>query len=247
MRVFLSYIILLGFGSIVFGDNPNFEIPLTAAQGLKTKIFPLESSLQFQSEIQLQHPEKKSLSKAFFYSLLLPGLGEAYVGYTDYTKIFLTTEILGWGLLIRNLLQVQWHTEDYENYAIQHAGINKLGKDAQYWIDIGKYDNIYEYNEQRRRDRNVDAIYVEGGRYYWQCDNRDNRLFYDLKRIKTREMEQMEIYYIGGIVLNHLVSAINALRLARIYNKKLRELSWKFNAGYNRHTGFITLSISKSF
>ena len=247
MRVFKFYIIIFFSVSQAFGENPNIKIPRTAAQELKTKIFSLDPSMQYQSEIQLQHLEKKSLSKAFFYSLLLPGLGEAYVGHTDYTKIFLTTEILGWGLLIRNFLQVQWRTEDYENYAIQHAGINNQGQDAQYWIDIGKYDNIYEYNEQRRRDRNVDAIYGESGKYYWQWDNRDNRLYYDLKRIQTREIEQMEIYYIGGIVLNHLVSAINALRLARNYNKKIKELSWNFDAKYDRNTGFITLSISKSF
>lgn len=191
--------------------------------------------------------EKKSVSRAFFYSLLLPGTGEAYVGKTGYTKFFLSVETIGWGLFIANSLQVSSREEDYQNYAVQHAGIDRSGKEDQYWIDIGKFDTIYEYNEQRRRDRNIDALYPESPDFAWRWDAEDNRLFYDAYRIDTRKIEDRQVYIFGVIILNHLASAINALRLARAYNRDIEELSWRFDVDYNIYSDHLSFSIGKSF
>lgn len=191
--------------------------------------------------------EKKSAGKAFFYSLLLPGLGEAYVGNTTYTKIFLSLEVVGWGFYLGNYQHVSWLQKDYKNFAKQHAGINKASKDDQYWIDIGKYDNIYEYNEQRRRDRDVLNIYDENSRYYWQWDLNSNRLNYDGRRIHAKDLENDDVYYLGAIVLNHIVSAINALRLAKAYNRNLKELSWMMDVRFDNYKNSLSLSFNHSF
>jgi len=192
-------------------------------------------------------PEEKSVSSAFFLSLLLPGLGEAYVGETGYTKVFMSIEAVGWGMFIATDLQVSSRKQDYENFAVQHAGVISSGKDDQYWIDIGKYDNIWEFNEQRRRDRDIDAIYPETSANYWRWDQYANRLKYDEYRIGASQIEERKTFIVGGIILNHLVSAINALRLARAHNREVGQLSWRFDSGI--HAGFsgLSLGISKSF
>ena len=121
------------------------------------------------------------------------------------------------------------------------------GKNDQFWIDIGKFDTIFEYNEERIRERDIDALYSEDRFWFWSWDNTENRFFYDSKRIETREIEQNQLYFFAAIALNHLVSAINALRLANSYNRKLDELSLKFNIDYNPLHNQFSFSLQKSF
>lgn len=198
-------------------------------------------------DLAFRPDEKKSVAKAFFLSLLLPGTGEAYVGKTVYTKIFMSIELAGWGLFVANSINVNKREEDYQNYAAEHAGLADQDKPDQYWIDIGKFDNTYLYNEQRRRDRNVDAIYPENAPYFWQWDNHANRLYYDGYRIETRRIEDRKTYIIGGILLNHIVSAINALRVARAYNREMEELGWRFDFNYDPYAGAAALTFQTSF
>ena len=240
--VLLSIMLILILGSVVSGQSFNDPPPL-----LYNKLTPLGQNQD--SDIELTNPqlEKKSIGTAFFLSLMLPGLGEAYVGKTGYTKVFLSIEAVGWGLFIANEIQVASRSEDYKNYASQHANLLQSGKDDQYWIDIGKYDNIYNFNEQRRRDRNIDAIYTENSDYFWQWDDKSSRLTYDARRIGATELEERRTFIIGGIILNHLVSAINALRVARIHNRELEEMGWRLDMDYDPAYGELSLGISKSF
>ncbi len=191
--------------------------------------------------------KKNQYQKSFFLSLLLPGTGEAYVGKTVYTKIFMSIEVVGWGLFIANRINVNKREEDYKNYAVQHARLAGKEKPDQYWIDIGKFDNLYLYNEQRRRDRDIDAIYPENTTFLWQWDNLTNRLDYDAYRIETRQIDERKIYIIGGLILNHLVSAINALRVARAHNRKIEELGWRLDFDYNPYVGAAALTFQTSF
>lgn len=191
--------------------------------------------------------EKKSVTKAFFYSLLLPGLGEAYVGRYGYTRVFVSLEILGWSLFAANRINVASREQDYRNFAVQHAGINRHGKDEQYWIDIGKYNNIYLFNEQRRRERDLSSLYQEDAINYWRWDSYANRLNYDEQRIETREIERQDVFIVGAIVLNHLVSAINALRLAKVYNRGIDQLSWYLNFDYSPAKQKLNFTVSKTF
>jgi len=191
--------------------------------------------------------ETKSVTKAFFLSLLLPGTGEAYVGETGYTKVFMSIELAGWGLFIANRINVNKREEDYKNYAAEHAGLSSQDRTDQYWIDIGKYDDIYLFNEQRRRDRDIEALYPESRNYQWQWDNHANRLYYDGYRIETRQIDENKIYIVGGIILNHVVSAINALRVARTHNREIEELGWRFDFDYNPYAGVAALSVQAAF
>jgi len=191
--------------------------------------------------------EKKSPSRAFFSSLILPGLGEAYMGEDFQSKLFLGLELVGWGLVIANVINVNMRESDYQNYAIMHATVSGNAKDDQYWIDIGKYDSIYDYNEQRRRERDLGAIYPETRGNFWQWDANANRLNYDAYRIETREVENSRLYFFAGIALNHLLSAVNALRLANAHNRRLDEQPLRMNFNYNPYQRQFTFSFQKTF
>jgi len=165
--------------------------------------------------------EKKSVGRALLFSLLLPGAGEYYVGEKGHAGFFLGMEVLAWSALLLNDYHFNNLRDNYRTFAAQHADVSRAGKDKQYWINIGKFDDIYAYNEQRLRDRNVDALYTNTEAFYWEWDSRQNRLKYDAKRLDAVNVESREVYIITGILVNHLVSGINAMRLARKHNKAL--------------------------
>ena len=193
---------------------------------------------------------QKSVGLAFFMSLALPGSGEFYMGRKNLTAWFLTTEILLWTGLTANSLYADHLDEEYRIYAAQHAGINREGKDKQFWVDIGKYNSIYDFNEQRRRDRYFEAIYYDESTDYWLWDSKDNRLKYDGDRLGANEVRNQSVYFFASIVLNHLVSAVNSLRIARKHNRELGEkANWSLGVKtYKMETHhFYGLNFSKSF
>ena len=241
MVVVLIFFIFLP-GAIVSGQQFN-ELPPLLYNQLDPPVLNQESDVDL-ADGQF---EKKSVSSAFFLSLLLPGLGEAYVGRTGYTKVFMSIEVVGWGLFVANEVQAASRREDYRNFAAQHAGVLQSGKTDQYWIDIGKYNNIFDFNEQRRRDRDVAAIYAENSENFWRWDSKANRLSYDGKRITTSEIEERRTFIIGGIILNHLISAINALRVARQHNRNIDEMGWRLDMDFDPTYGQLSLGLSKSF
>ena len=132
--------------------------------------------------------EAKSPGKAFFYSLLLPGAGQYYAESSNSAVLFLGAEALLWLGLVGNNLYADHLVEEYKTFAVQHAGVWNAGKDNEYWAVIGKYEDIYSYNEQRRRERRFDEVYDENAFYYWNWDSKTNRYEYDRSRLQAHEI-----------------------------------------------------------
>jgi hypothetical protein len=209
------------------GYNYTASQLLADAMKIQTDGDSSKFSVEQEAEYQLK---RKSPGRAFIYSLMLPGAGEIYMGYKNRAAVFLGIEALAWAGLIANDLYAQHLVDEYKTYAVQHAGVNRVSKDKQYWIDIGKFDNIYEFNDQRERDRFFDRIYEDEAFYYWQWDSRDNRFTYDAKRINSGEVANRDVFFIGALVLNRLVSAVHSLAMARKHNRQLKEnMSWNLH------------------
>lgn len=199
---------------------------------------------------QSYNSEKKSVGKALLLSLLIPGAGEYYLGETSYTKLFLGIELAGWGTIFFNRYYYDTLVKDYQSYASLHAGINSTNKDDQYWIDVGKHDNIYSYNNTRVNQRRIEELYDENDINFWRWDSKKNRYTYDAKRLKSVSIKDREIYFTIGILVNHLVSAVNAVRLARRYNKNLAQNSFNYRFVVNAfepQNKYFGLTLSKSF
>ena len=90
--------------------NYSFSIAQEKKQGAYFHNYTTQLRGQTQTNVG-----KKSVAKAFFLSLILPGLGEAYTGNFAYTKIFLSTETIGWGLAVANILRTDLKVDDYKN------------------------------------------------------------------------------------------------------------------------------------
>ena len=166
---------------------------------------------------------KKSPGLAVVYSLLLPGMGELYAG--DYgTGKYLTMVD---GALLVALISfdryANWLKDDSRQYAVAHAHTVIDGKDDQYFSDIGDYETVYEFNEAVLRDRQAQKVYNPNSGYYWSWDSPANREAYRSIRVNSDDRFNDTRFIVAAMAVNHLISAINAARIALHRNKELDE------------------------
>ena len=153
--------------------------------------------------------------KAFFFSFLLPGAGEYYAGSKKLAGVFLGTEAFLWATYFSFRTYGNWKKSDYQLFAASHAGADVSGKDHQYFVDIGNYDDIRAYNEAKLRQRDVEALYPEDETHTWEWDSESSRQAFEKLRVSSDTAYNRSLFVLGGIVVNHIISGIDAVRLAR--------------------------------
>ncbi len=210
MRIFIALIIL--FVSPVPGS----------AQG---QMFRLRSELSapFQSVQQQQEllqVEKKSGATAVLYSLLLPGMGELYADGFDDGKYSLIAEGGLWLTYFSFRQYGDWIQKDARNFASVHAGAQINGKDDQYFVNVGNFTDTYEYNAKKLRDRELNRVYSLDGGYNWNWDSDANRKEFRAMRVSSERVLNNSQFVIAAVIVNRVVSAINAARLTRLYNQR---------------------------
>ncbi len=168
---------------------------------------------------QMPVAPKKSVGLAAFYSLLLPGMGELYAEGFSSGKYFLIAE----GALWLGYAAVEIHGNDLRDgarsYAVAHAGVDGTGKDDDFYVDIGNFMTLEEYNEKRLRDRELERVYDPAAGYSWRWDADASRMTYKDQRIASENMYNNRKFIGIAILVNHVVSAINAARCAIAHNR----------------------------
>lgn len=226
----------------------NAQPSLIDPTGIKKE--PNKSSIDNYFTIQTVNTEnKKSVPLAVFYSLLLPGMGELYAGDYSTGKYLTAAEGALWLTLIGFDRYGTWLKDDARTFAVEHAGISLENKNDRYFVDIGNYNSINDYNEQMLRDRNILKLYSPSQSWFW--DKRESREYYRDLRIKSDNMFNSINFVAAAIALNHIVSAINAARLTISHNSKIDQASSIYIRTYLlggiRHPHGIMISFSKSF
>lgn len=195
--------------------------------GLQQKSFKKSRLVKYQSDKKTVayvdqnsglSPEKSTHGgKAgnIFLSLLLPGAGEWAAGHKGAAKVFFGAEAALWLGYWGSQSYVGILQDDLESFAALHAGVNSAGKGDQFWIDIGIANSLANFNSDRLLERDIDATYTETSENQWQWDSEDNRREYVGKRFKRLDWKRRSSGIVGVIVLNHIVSAIDVIRLIR--------------------------------
>jgi hypothetical protein len=189
----------------------------------------------------------KSKGKAFFLSFLVPGLGERYVGADPKATAFFAAEITMWLTYAGFVTYHEWRKEDYKTFAASQAGVDLTGKSDSYFVDVGNYASIYEYNAAKLRGRNLPAYYRDIEANYWQWDSESSRRKYDQLRISADKADNRSTFMLGIILANHVISAIDAVWSVHKYNKSSLlspDLDIKLGDGIHRPTIQIMLSAS---
>jgi len=170
---------------------------------------------------------KKSGLLGVLYSLLLPGMGEVYAGRSDRMIYPLITEGALWlGVVGFNAYGTSIQN-DARLFAQVHAGVNQAGKNDQFFVDIGNYTDIYQYNDYRMVERNIGVLYdINNPSFFWSWDTDVNRIQYKDQRIKSDKMYNAVSFVIVGLVANRIWSAIETAVFIKDYNKSLASLEY---------------------
>ncbi|HLG32812.1 MAG TPA: hypothetical protein VI362_07205 [Ignavibacteriaceae bacterium] len=194
--------------------------------------------------------EKKSVGLGIIYSLLLPGMGELYADAYDMGKYFTIADGILWGTYIGMSSYTSWQEDNYKSYAAVNAGVDNSNKDADYYATISEYSNIESYNDQKALERNFDEMYNEQV-YFWKWQTSEERETYRDMWLSSEQTSNDLRFIVGGLLLNRVVSAINAARLVSKYNSRLEEqTSWNISVGFQSIPNLptnLSLRFSQSF
>jgi hypothetical protein len=172
----------------------------------------------FSQEINLTNDSTNPVLSPVIKSLILPGWGEHTLGYQKRAKVMALTESFIFISILGSYSNANRIEINYRAYAAQHAGVSTVGKDRQYWIDIGNYLSIDQFNEEHLRWRDFNAIYEQNKNWNWSWDDDNNMKSFEKMRIKSDTWKLRASFLVGGMVLNHIISAVDALYLFRISN-----------------------------
>jgi hypothetical protein len=171
---------------------------------------------------------------AMLRSLLIPGWGEAYLGYHGTANAFFWSDVAIWATVIGLETYSRWREDQFIAFATQHSGAQMSGKSDSFYAVISNYRDTEAYNEAKLRNRDFDALYTDPS-YYWSWDSDQSRLDYDHIRLSSRAAHNKIYFFIGAAALNRIISVIDAGKKAGDLHKNNRiglhaEPEWKDHA-----------------
>jgi hypothetical protein len=214
---------------------------------LVAKDYELNSFLSTTSDDQPK--PYKDRKKAFLRSLILPGAGEYYLGKKNLARAFFATEVTLWLSYFAFQQYGKWVRQDALAYAATHSGARIEGKPSQFFVDIGNYTDIYQYNDAKLRYGEYEKYYAEAD-YFWSWDQDSNRHKFENMRIASDRARNRSTYVLGAVFANHLISAIHASWQTHRYNKKIDKMTTsniRINVSANYLIGELSLQIQKEF
>jgi hypothetical protein len=196
--------------------------------------------------VQVDIPGWKSEPLAGAMSMTLPGTGQLYVG--DKTGwLYLAVEASAWG----GWWYYHHDSEKLDNQAVTLAGppeVASSGWSYDRWsattqADPGTIAALYAGDRDAYYNRIAhDPAYAAG----WV--NPSTHADFTTLRVKSEDQLGNSRYFSAGLWINHLVSAMTALRAARSHNMELRpKLGLKVRPHMDRRGPGITMVLVQKF
>jgi len=160
-------------------------------------------------------------------SLTLPGWGQATLGHRRSAAFFGLTEAAVWGTFTAFRLQVAMREDSYLRSARLGAGIDLSGRDEEYRRIVGSFASSEEYNRLvvardaanlYYSDPEQYRAYIEAhslrGADAWSWDSPEAQARYRDQRKHAQRAAQRANTALAVAVVNRIVSALHAARLA---------------------------------
>lgn len=192
--------------------------------------------------------KRKSPGLAALFSLILPGAGETYAAGIDAGKYPLIAEGALWLTYGSMQYYGTWLRDDARSFAVSHAWISSADMGDQFYVDVGNFSNTFDYNEKKLRDRSNEKVY-SGAAYSWQWDTDANRQAFREQRVSSERMFNNSRFVIGGMLINRIISVINAMRLTRQFNRSLESPlgSWRLESSMDGTMQGVQVSLVRQF
>lgn len=212
------------------------------AQDIDEDIVLLEINRTNISHIaNIQNEEQINPLNSFLKSALIPGWGEISMG-SNAGYVFFTLEFILWAGRLYFQEEVNLHEQEAYLYALQHANIKPADYDDDYLHKLTRYNssgfgpggyneyifkqahNLYPEDEDLRNDYILNNAILDE-ELFWSWEDRDKRRIYSIKRKNADHSRDYVKFVTGTIVANHLISAINSLRISNQLNRQRVEFS----------------------
>ncbi|MBC8215086.1 MAG: hypothetical protein H8E64_01045 [Candidatus Marinimicrobia bacterium] len=154
-------------------------------------------------------------------SFIIPGTGEASIGYSERGRTFIIAEATLWLSVVGSFLISNMEENKYIAYAAEYGGVNIQRKDRLFWVDIGNYDSRDDFIQEHLRFRDYAAVNryridEDSDPWDWQWDTSKHQERFESMRISSDKWALTGQFLIGGIILNHVISAIDVMYLKRM-------------------------------
>ncbi len=206
------------------------------AQTSQESLLKLKSQIRIEEKYEQQNilgvkPEKKKPMLAVLYSVLLPGMGELYAGSFEKGKYFTIADAVLWGTVAGFNIYGNFQKDNYIAFAQSYAGIDPDNKDNQFYADIGYYNDVEQFNTEKELNRQFDETY-DRQTYFWHWQSDEQRREFRNIWLSSENAFNNIRFAVGALILNRVISAINAVRLVAAYNKNLEQnISWNLSFG----------------
>ena len=266
MKNIISLVVLMT--SIVYSQSPeiksqtelkqlsavSYQLSETGSQHFQQSSIKDQASgiTHQESGIRYQVPDtrKKSPALAILYSMVLPGMGELYANSYESGKYFTIADGALWSVFAGFTIYGKQQENNYKSFAQSKGGVNLNGKDADYFASIGAYESLDDYNSEMEQNRDFDRTY-NPATYYWKWASDDQRKEYRTIWNSSESAFTNVRFVVGALILNRVISVINAVRLVSAYNKNLpQEMSWNVSMGISNNPNLpssLTFNFVKAF
>ncbi len=213
-------VVLLILSSVVFSQKDDLKNLFELNQEIALNNLN-EETLSFSHQlIGTELPGKKNAGLAILYSFLLPGMGELYAESYSSGMHYTIADAALWGTFTGFNLYGAWKKDNYMSFAESRGGVNLDKKDEEYYANISIYQSIEDFNKAQELQRNYNGVY-NLNTHYWDWKNSDTRREYREMWSSSEQAYNNVRFVVGALVLNRVISAINAVRLVGRYNKNL--------------------------
>lgn len=180
----------------------------------------------------------KSWGLAVGASALLPGMGELYLGADDLVRPFVWTDAALWVTAFGSYFVGERYVSSAHNYAVRHAGLNSKSKKVSMLNTVGDYrsrggvdgqnsspDLDEDYNQAMiRAGKKIDEDLDASIQWDWgSSDNPETTDHIDEYKSRLRHYRESRIIFqvsVGALVLNRVVSMLDAVRIYRKTSSK---------------------------
>jgi len=198
-------------------------------------LFPAQAQLVISVDTSLSRNTGKSLPAAAAMSLVIPGMGQRYLGEASRVRAFLWTDAAAWSAVAITWFAGDTYLRSAQGYASKYAGIVHPPKDPTFLDLMGRYrsragvagqnsnpDPSEDYNMTLiRAGKAVDYEYPFDAAHTWDWGSSENP---DATAHMSQYNQIMHNYRftkisfqvaLGVIVLNRLVSVLDVVRIHR--------------------------------
>lgn len=162
--------------------------------------------------------DKKSYGLSILYSALLPGMGELYAGDYSSGKYYTIADGLLIGAAIGFDLYSTHQINLYKSYGRDQGAFKYNQENDEFFTNAGLYLNADDYNNAMLLRGETNSL-IDKNKYDWSWSDSQARSKYRELWKKAENAKNNIRFVVGAMFVNRVISAINAVRVAKNYNK----------------------------